>query len=128
MIWLSCASFHLLRYGRVCGCYRCRRYVLKLRLRELAGDGKVSSFECFSFVWRKYCNKDITLYHLNHLNYIKIRILKTVNLREKTLAIGHQFAKFANVFCYTVHTFVAKFLHCMQNKCYSINLVQYRSL
>ena len=48
--------------------------VLKLRLnviRELAGDGKVPSFECFSFVGRKYCNKDITLYYLNHMNYIK---------------------------------------------------------
>ena len=39
-------------------------------LRVPAGDGKVSSFECFSLIWQKYFNKDITtLSHLNHVNY-----------------------------------------------------------
>ena len=38
-------------------------------LRVPAGEGKVSSFECFSLIGRKYFNKDITtLSHLNHVN------------------------------------------------------------
>ena len=39
-------------------------------LRVPVGDGKGSSFECFSLIGQKYFNKDITtLSHLNHMNF-----------------------------------------------------------
>ena len=47
-------------------------------LREPAGDGKVSSFECFSLVGRKYFNKDRHHHFDHHVvpRELKIRILK----------------------------------------------------
>ena len=38
-------------------------------LRVPAGEGKISSLECFPLIGQKYFNKDITtLSHLNHMN------------------------------------------------------------
>ena len=54
-------------------------------LRVPAGEGKVSSFECFPLIGR-------------NILQIKYGNLVSVKLREKTLAIDHQFVKFANVF------------------------------
>ena len=66
-------------------------------LREIAKDGKLSSFD---FLERT--TKTLVLIYVAILESCKLKwksdIEYFVNMREKTLAIGHWFAKFTNVF------------------------------